>query len=174
MEIASEVWGRGDRNHRVSEERTGMMRWKRPWTTAVDDVPLGCSSSHLNLMTHTTTEHSTVLNDLFHECEQKAYFISDHKIFLMYILNEDQHEIVLKLIFHYNGNISQNQELLNPLSIQHSCTRTTWQCRVAAQAQQNPRSCMISRSSTAMPTPDMILSTWLWSLNNKNLWQDKC
>jgi len=57
-------------------------------------------------MTPSTTGHSTVLNDFFQDCEQKvSLHYSDHRIFLMYILNEVRQEIVLKLIFHYIDNI---------------------------------------------------------------------
>ena len=106
MEVSSEVWGEGIGIIVYQKTGTVRMRWKKPQTTAVDDVPSGCSSSHLNLMTPTTTGHGTVLNDLFQDCEQKVSLNdSDHKIFLMYILNGVRHEIVLKLIFHYMGNI---------------------------------------------------------------------
>jgi hypothetical protein len=70
MEIASEMCGEGIGIIEYQNRGSVCMIWKKPQTTAVDDVPLGCSSSHLNLMTSTTTGHGTILNDLFQDCEQ--------------------------------------------------------------------------------------------------------
>ena len=135
--------GRGDRNHRVSEERKCMYEMEK----AMNHCCRWCACG----MPFVTTESGNTCHHWARhclewplwDCEQEvSLHYSDHKIFLMYILNEVQHEIVLKLIFHYIDNIWQKQERLNVLSIQHSCTCTTWQCRVVAQPQQNPLSCM--------------------------------
>ena len=97
METAGEVWGEGIEIRRYQKRGGGCMRWKRPLTTAVDDVPCGVllvTSESDDILHHMVQEF---LERSLQDCQQRVSpHYSDYRIFLMYILDEVWYGTVLK------------------------------------------------------------------------------